>query len=109
MTSIKGSYGSYQGKSVIRSLEFGTNILLHYGPFGLPGTGTTFSFTMESGCIVAFHGGHPDNYLEAIGVYVKPKCLLRQPFTPKAKVRVFFQVGLLFHFLFHRPLLFDKF
>ncbi|KAA8518146.1 hypothetical protein F0562_015620 [Nyssa sinensis] len=72
LTGISGTFeciGDPFGPVVIKSLCFKTN-LTKYGPFGSE-SGTIFSFPMEGGVIVGFHG-RASEFLEAIGVYVKP-------------------------------------
>jgi hypothetical protein len=54
---------------VIRSLRFHTN-RTKYGPYGWE-KGKQFSFPMEGGVIVGFHG-RADEFVDAIGVYLKP-------------------------------------
>ncbi|EYU34206.1 hypothetical protein ABFS82_03G029100 [Erythranthe guttata] len=61
----------YTGRWVIDSLSFQTNVRKH-GPIG-PGSNFSFSFPMNGGKIVGFHL-RAGNYLNAIGVYVKPFC-----------------------------------
>ncbi|KAK7843599.1 agglutinin [Quercus suber] len=53
---------------VIRSLSFKTN-KTEYGPYGTV-AGQPFSYRMEGGVIVGFHGRAGD-YVDAIGAYVK--------------------------------------
>uniref|UniRef100_A0A5B7B5B1 Jacalin-type lectin domain-containing protein n=1 Tax=Davidia involucrata TaxID=16924 RepID=A0A5B7B5B1_DAVIN len=72
LTGISGTYGCFYpiGPVVIKSLCFQTN-LTKYGPFGSE-SGSFFSFPMEGGIIVGFHG-RACQFLQAIGVYVKPR------------------------------------
>ena len=53
---------------VIRSLSFKSN-KTEYGPYGTV-AGQPFSYRMEGGVIVGFHGRAGD-YVDAIGAYVK--------------------------------------
>ncbi|KAF9587319.1 hypothetical protein IFM89_001067 [Coptis chinensis] len=71
LTSISGHYGYFrpEGPLVIRSLRFVTNVT-KYGPIG-PADGTYFSLPMEGGKIIGFHG-KAGQFLDSIGVYVKP-------------------------------------
>ncbi|KAJ6434360.1 hypothetical protein OIU84_017961 [Salix udensis] len=69
LTSITGTYGDYAGMVVITSLAFQTN-LTTYGPFGTA-TGTSFSIPIEGSVVIGFHGRDGD-YLDAIGIHVKP-------------------------------------
>ncbi|KAF8364926.1 hypothetical protein HHK36_033090 [Tetracentron sinense] len=74
LTTISGSCSNYtpNGAVVVRSPLIITN-RTKYGPFGVE-TGTSFSLPMEGGVIVGFHG-RSANFLDAIGVYVKPTSL----------------------------------
>ncbi|KAF8388127.1 hypothetical protein HHK36_026793 [Tetracentron sinense] len=78
LTSISGTYGTFhhmngQGPIVVTSLRLITNKKEH-GPFGLE-FGTPFSLGMNGGVIVGFHG-RSAQFMNAIGVYVKPfNCL----------------------------------
>ncbi|KAA8518148.1 hypothetical protein F0562_015622 [Nyssa sinensis] len=78
LTGISGTYGSFKlfGPMAITSLEFQTN-LTKYGPFGNQ-SGSIFSLPMEGGVIVGFHG-RARQFLEAIGVYVRPISLVCAP------------------------------
>ncbi|KAM3341812.1 agglutinin isoform X1 [Capsicum galapagoense] len=81
LRGIKGTYGNYGGKMVIKSLSFVTNGKNIYGPFGNKGgDGIPFSLVMkEGGAIVGFHG-RCGSYLDAIGVYLQK---LTTPTTPQ--------------------------
>ncbi|PHT28375.1 hypothetical protein CQW23_32054 [Capsicum baccatum] len=81
LRGIKGTYGNYGGKMVIKSLSFVTNGKNIYGPFGNKGgDGIPFSLVMkEGGAIVGFHG-RCGSYLDAVGVYLQK---LTTPTTPK--------------------------
>lgn len=71
LRGIKGTYGNYGGKLVVKSLSFITNGKNIYGPFGKEAGGTPFSFVMkEGGAIVGFHG-RCGSYLDAVGVYLQ--------------------------------------
>ncbi|KAL3372116.1 hypothetical protein AABB24_008582, partial [Solanum stoloniferum] len=71
LRGIKGTYGNYGGKLVVKSLRFITNGKNIYGPFGKEAGGTPFSFVMkEGGAIVGLHG-RAGSYLDAIGIYLK--------------------------------------
>ncbi|KAK4478281.1 hypothetical protein RD792_017570 [Penstemon davidsonii] len=72
LTGITGTYDWFSNPStpkVIKSLCFYTNTT-KYGIFGSD-TGTPFSFPMEGGQIIGFHG-RSGSLIDAIGVYVKP-------------------------------------
>uniref|UniRef100_A0A803PUJ6 Jacalin-type lectin domain-containing protein n=1 Tax=Cannabis sativa TaxID=3483 RepID=A0A803PUJ6_CANSA len=69
LTSISGTYGKYLNLTVITSISFITN-LKTYGPFGGK-TGTPFSLPIQGGVVVGFHGKSGD-FVDSIGVYVKP-------------------------------------
>ncbi|KAM7473148.1 hypothetical protein LguiB_020391 [Lonicera macranthoides] len=69
LSSIIGTYGNYDGRVVIGSLSFITN-LTTYGPFGTA-TGTSFSIPIEGSVVIGFHG-RGDYYLDAIGIHVIP-------------------------------------
>ncbi|KAF9619350.1 hypothetical protein IFM89_006537 [Coptis chinensis] len=70
LTSIAGHYGSINDWSpvLIRSLTFQSNRKT-YGPFGTQ-EGNQFSFSMNGGKIVGFHG-RSSWYLDSVGVYLK--------------------------------------
>ncbi|KAM7468898.1 hypothetical protein LguiA_007081 [Lonicera macranthoides] len=70
LISISGKYGNFASMITITSLSFTTNKAT-YGPFGT-GSGTSFSIPINNNTVVGFHGraGH---YLDAIGIFVKPK------------------------------------
>ncbi|CAN4093860.1 unnamed protein product [Withania somnifera] len=71
LIGIKGTYGSYGGKLVVKSLSFITLGQNTYGPFGKEAGGTPFSLVMkEGGAIVGFHG-RAGSYLDAIGVHLQ--------------------------------------
>ncbi|GLT45977.1 hypothetical protein SLA2020_197700 [Shorea laevis] len=72
LTSITGTYGNYNGLTVITSLSFVTNLTTH-GPFGTA-TGTSFSMPMpmEGYLVNGFHG-RGGYYLDAIGIHVRPR------------------------------------
>ncbi|KAM7473130.1 hypothetical protein LguiB_020373 [Lonicera macranthoides] len=70
LTSITGTYGNYDGRVVIGSLSFKTN-LTTYGPFGTA-TDTSFSIPIEGSVVIGFHG-RGGYYLDAIGILVKPR------------------------------------
>ncbi|XP_055835642.1 agglutinin-like [Solanum dulcamara] len=71
LKGIKGTYGNYGGKLVVKSLSFITVVDNIYGPFGKEAGGTPFSFVMKKGgAIVGFHG-RCGSYLDAIGVYLE--------------------------------------
>ncbi|KAM7468844.1 hypothetical protein LguiA_007027 [Lonicera macranthoides] len=70
LTSITGTYGKYDGRVVIGSLSFITN-LTTYGPFGTA-TGTSFSIPIEGSVVIGFHG-RGGYYLDANGIHVKPR------------------------------------
>ncbi|XP_028771953.1 mannose/glucose-specific lectin-like [Neltuma alba] len=74
LTSISGTYGTHKVKTpVITSLSFVTN-LTTYGPFGTV-KGTSFSIPIEGSFVNGFHGRH-GYYLDAIGIFVKPKAVI---------------------------------
>ncbi|XP_062076286.1 jacalin-related lectin 34-like [Humulus lupulus] len=73
LKSISGTYGDYKGVShVIISLFFNTNLTTH-GPFGTSSTtsGKPFTIPIADSAVVGFHG-RSSNYLDAIGIFVKP-------------------------------------
>ncbi|KAM7468854.1 hypothetical protein LguiA_007037 [Lonicera macranthoides] len=72
-SAVAGFHGTcekYDGRVVIGSLSFKTN-LSTYGPFGTA-TGTSFSIPIEGSVVIGFHG-RGGYYLDAIGIYVKPR------------------------------------
>ncbi|KAH7567215.1 hypothetical protein JRO89_XS07G0032900 [Xanthoceras sorbifolium] len=71
LTSIHGHYGAISGwgEPIVRSLTFVSNTKT-YGPYGVE-QGTHFSFPVNGGKIVGFHG-RCGWYLDAIGIYLKP-------------------------------------
>lgn len=71
LTSIHGHYGIIEewGPVMIRSLTFESNKRT-YGPYGIE-LGTCFTFPMNGGKIVGFHGRCGWN-LDAIGVHLEP-------------------------------------
>ncbi|KAD4179624.1 hypothetical protein E3N88_28215 [Mikania micrantha] len=69
ITCINGTIGTRDGHEVISSLSFQTNKGTH-GPFGCA-TNYVFSILWDEGSIVGFYG-LADNYIDAIGVHVKP-------------------------------------
>lgn len=83
LTSISGHYGSVHdwGPIVfVRSLTLQSNKRA-YGPYGTQ-QGHQFSFSMNGGRIVGFHG-RSGWYVDAIGVYLKP---LPKPNPSKALI-----------------------
>ncbi|KAF4379647.1 hypothetical protein F8388_023664 [Cannabis sativa] len=69
LTSISGTYGYYNGMTVILALSFTTNLQKIHGPFGCE-FGSTFSHPIQgTGAIVGFHGksGH---FIDSIGIYI---------------------------------------
>ncbi|KAF4380950.1 hypothetical protein F8388_011872 [Cannabis sativa] len=76
LTSISGTYGKYLNLTVITSISFITN-LKTYGPFGGE-TGTPFSLPIQGGVVVGFHGKSGD-FVDSIGIYVKPVGRLNKP------------------------------
>lgn len=72
LTGVSGTYGVMEEKGeYIKSLKFHTNLGVH-GPFGSQ-DGTPFSFVMEDGIVVGFHGRSSEKFVDAIGVFVKQK------------------------------------
>ena len=69
MTSISGTYGTYNGLTVITSLSFVINGNIN-GPYGRQ-IGTAFSIPIQDSEVVGFHG-KAGWYLDSIGLYVKP-------------------------------------
>ncbi|XP_019180502.1 PREDICTED: jacalin-related lectin 19-like isoform X1 [Ipomoea nil] len=67
LRGVSGTYGNYHGLTVLRSIKFETNVTTR-GPHGT-NDGTPFSFAVQDGKIVGFHGRAGD-YVDAIGVYV---------------------------------------
>uniref|UniRef100_A0A3Q7I7H5 Jacalin-type lectin domain-containing protein n=1 Tax=Solanum lycopersicum TaxID=4081 RepID=A0A3Q7I7H5_SOLLC len=71
LTGLSGTYGLYGPYLIIKSIKVHTN-LSHHGPMGsVIETDTNFSFIMQGGVIVGFHG-FSGLFLDAIGVYVMP-------------------------------------
>ncbi|KAH7565665.1 hypothetical protein JRO89_XS09G0241900 [Xanthoceras sorbifolium] len=68
LTSISGTYNTYQGHCVVESLCFYTNCT-KYGPYGCT-NGTPFKFPLEDREIVGFFGRAGD-FIDAVGVYQK--------------------------------------
>ncbi|KAF8690782.1 hypothetical protein HU200_041171 [Digitaria exilis] len=73
LMEVSGTFSPFRGPSdVITSLTLVTNVH-HYGPFGVP-QGTQFCIRVKkNNSIVGFFGRSGD-YLDAIGVYVRPFC-----------------------------------
>ncbi|KAK1582589.1 hypothetical protein Q3G72_016571 [Acer saccharum] len=71
ITSISGTTRTFNGHLVVESLTFNTN-KTRYGPYGNT-TGNGFGIPMENGEIVGFFGRAGD-FIDAIGIYVKPSC-----------------------------------
>ncbi|XBJ12057.1 hypothetical protein VPH35_016653 [Triticum aestivum] len=70
LTSVEGHYSHFNGNVVIRSLKFVSNLRTH-GPYG-NACGVRFSLPAGAGGrIVGFHARCDDQYLHAIGTYVK--------------------------------------
>lgn len=71
LTGISGTFGLCGPYHLIKSIKFHTN-LSHHGPMGSANeTDTNFSFIMQGGVVVGFHG-FSGLYLDAIGLYVMP-------------------------------------
>ena len=68
ISGISGTVGYKDGNSIISSLSFKTTKRTH-GPFGRQ-TRAFFSVPWDNGSLVGFYG-LADNYIEAIGVYLK--------------------------------------
>ena len=68
--SISGSYKAFGENVVIGSLSFITNVTTH-GPYGTTNSGQAFSIPIADSSVVGFHGRAGD-YIEALGIYVKP-------------------------------------
>ncbi|KAH7565667.1 hypothetical protein JRO89_XS09G0242100 [Xanthoceras sorbifolium] len=68
LTSISGTYNTYQGHCVVESLCFYTNCT-KCGPYGCT-NGTPFKFPLEDREIVGFFGRAGD-FIDAVGVYQK--------------------------------------
>ena len=86
LTSITGTTVKVWDYTVIKSLRFYSN-RTKYGPYGVE-KGESFSFPMEGGAIVGFHG-RSGALLDAIGVYAKtfiPSCALSPGFQMHQKV-----------------------
>lgn len=79
---VSGTFGRFRAAlDIITSLTFVTNAQ-SYGPYGQR-EGTPFHIPVQSsGCIVGFFG-RAGWYVDAIGIYVKPKL---QKVKDKAKV-----------------------
>ncbi|MFS7911633.1 putative jacalin-like lectin domain-containing protein [Helianthus anomalus] len=84
LVSISGTFGSFNGSDVVKSLCFKTNVT-SYGPYGT-NSGTAFSYDGKGGMVLGFHG-RAHSYLSAIGVYVIPESLASAPSsTYKGKI-----------------------
>ncbi|KAG5588222.1 hypothetical protein H5410_048656 [Solanum commersonii] len=71
LTGVSGTYGLYDSYLIIKSIKFHTNLSDH-GPMGsVINTDTNFSFIMQGGVVVGFHGSS-GAFLDAIGLYVIP-------------------------------------
>ncbi|WMV48032.1 hypothetical protein MTR67_041417 [Solanum verrucosum] len=71
LTGLSGTYGLYGPYLIIKSIKVHTN-LSHHGPMGsVIDTDTNFSFIMQGGVVVGFHG-FSGLFLDAIGLYVMP-------------------------------------
>ncbi|KAM3356653.1 hypothetical protein P3S68_023367 [Capsicum galapagoense] len=71
LTGISGTFGLFGPYLIIKSIKFHTN-LSHHGPMGsVNETDTNFSFIMQGGVVVGFHG-FSGLFLDAIGLYVMP-------------------------------------
>ncbi|XP_078167901.1 horcolin-like isoform X2 [Carex rostrata] len=70
ITSVKGHYSNFYGKTLLTSLEFETNMRC-FGPYGSEGK-IPFELPAISGQIIGFYG-LSGSYLDALGVYVKTK------------------------------------
>lgn len=73
LTSMKGTYGSFNGNVVVTSLEFISDGGSSKGIFGQL-TSNPFSVSLSSGKIIGFHGSSGD-YLHSIGVYLKQEVI----------------------------------
>ncbi|KAL1535527.1 mannose/glucose-specific lectin-like [Salvia divinorum] len=79
LIGISGTHGSaWFFPNNVTSLTFRTN-KTQYGPFGTK-WGTAFSANADGAVVTGFHG-RCGQYVEGIGLYVKPVCelLIRQP------------------------------
>ncbi|KAF3650295.1 putative cyanate hydratase-like [Capsicum annuum] len=71
LTGISGTFGLFGPYLIIKSIKFHTS-LSHHGPMGsVNETDTNFSFIMQGGVVVGFHG-FSGLFLDAIGLYVMP-------------------------------------
>ncbi|KAI9082860.1 hypothetical protein K1719_035190 [Acacia pycnantha] len=71
LRSISGTYGRYNGLSVIKSLSFITNLKTN-GPFGTASDDDTpFPTQTADGVVVGFYGW-AGYYVDAIGIFVQP-------------------------------------
>ncbi|KAH0634279.1 jacalin-related lectin 3-like [Solanum tuberosum] len=71
LTGLSGTYGLYGPYLIIKSIKLHTN-LSHHGPMGsVIETDTNFSFIMQGGVVVGFHG-FSGLFLDAVGLYVMP-------------------------------------
>ncbi|XP_055811951.1 jacalin-related lectin 3-like isoform X1 [Solanum dulcamara] len=71
LTGLSGTHGLYGPYLIIKSIKIHTN-LSHHGPMGsVIETDTNFSFIMQGGVIVGFHG-FSGLFLDAIGLYLMP-------------------------------------
>ncbi|KAI3779059.1 hypothetical protein L2E82_08517 [Cichorium intybus] len=69
LNGISGTIGWFDGKIVVTSLAFTTNVN-KFGPFGRE-NGTHFSLPISKASFAGFYGRSSD-YLHAIGVYLRP-------------------------------------
>ncbi|CAI9296858.1 unnamed protein product [Lactuca saligna] len=69
LNEISGTVGWFDGKIVVTSLSFATDVN-KFGPFGRE-NGTHFSLPISKASFAGFYGRSSD-YLHAIGVYLRP-------------------------------------
>ncbi|XP_071915390.1 mannose/glucose-specific lectin isoform X1 [Coffea arabica] len=71
LTSIKGTFGNFNGDVVIYSLSFITNNKT-YGPFGSANSGQAFTASPPAGNVVVGFHGMSGWFIDALGIYVRP-------------------------------------
>jgi hypothetical protein len=71
VVQVSGTFRSWQGpQNVISSLTLVTNTGRSYGPYGIE-VGTAFHVPVQSNSRIVGFFAHGENYIEAIGAYVR--------------------------------------
>ena len=70
LKEVSGTFGPYEGSTVITSINFITNKQT-YGPFGRQ-EGTPFSVPAQNNSSIVGFFGRSGKYINAVGVYVQP-------------------------------------